>query len=148
MHHCLHRKGIRVGQLMANFISKWFQQAAAIEHYRCRIAEVIADLDKERWRNDQLEKQIQAERKKTDKFVVQYANACGKLVGQKNLFTEVHEKEESRGADDNYSEAELQKYTYFAEIMRNQDIDEGKDVPDLQTYVNIIKEDPAKYIFS
>lgn len=122
------------------FLSKWFRQGAEIESLRTRLSSKEADLATERWRVEQLEKQVEKQTKRADKVLMDYANACGKLVGQKPMFSEVHEKKEAHQNIDNYSELELQDIEWKATAMRNGDIEQGQDVPDLQTYINILRE--------
>lgn len=129
------------------FLSKWFNQASEIETLRRQLSSKEADLATERWRVEQLEKQILAERKGKDKFVLDYANACSKMIGLKPMFSEVHEKQEAHQSTDTYSEQENQQFEWMAKEMRDADIANDIDVPDLQTYVNLIKSNPTQYKF-
>jgi len=129
------------------FLSKWFNQASEIETLRRQLSSKESDLATERWRVEQLEKQILAERKGKDKFVLDYANACSKMIGLKPMFSEVHEKKEAHQSTDTYSEQENQQFEWMAKEMRDADIANDIDVPDLQTYVNLIKSNPTQYKF-
>jgi len=129
------------------FLSKWLRQGAEIESLRTRLSSKESDLATERWRVEQLEKQVEKQTKRADKAMTDYANACGKLVGQKPMFSEVHEKKEVHHIDDNYTDSENAKFEFMAEEMRKADIENGVDAPDLQTYVNIIKGNPTAYHF-
>lgn len=101
----------------------------------------------ERWRNEQLEKEVKAERKRVDKYVVEWSNACAKLAGQPKLFSEYKEPVDAvRGVDVQYTEAELEKFNYYAKMMRDNDIESGADAPPLSYYVEKIKENPNHYL--
>lgn len=129
------------------FLSKWFNQASEIDTLRRQLSSKEADLATERWRVEQLEKQVEKQTKRADKAMLDYANACGKLVGQKPMFSEVHEKKEAHQSTDTYSEQENLQFEWMAKEMRDADIANDIDVPDLQTYVNLIKSNPTQYKF-
>lgn len=130
--------------------TKWFNQKAEIDILSRLNTSLSADLETERYRVKELEKQVTAERKKVDKYVLELSNVCGRVITGKQgtLFTEVKDEPKVQAIDTTINDETYDDYKDIAKVFRDKDIERGMaNVQPLEAYIKIVAENPKQYIY-
>jgi len=131
------------------WLSKWFNQKAEIDILSRLNTSLSSDLETERYRVKELEKQVIAERKKVDKYVLELSNVCGRVITGKQgtLFTEVKDDPKIESISPNIDDETYDTYKDIAKVFRDKDIERGIDVQSLEEYIKIVADNPKQYIY-
>ena len=130
------------------FFSNW---VTAIGERRQLIREVdflTSNQKKLEWKCEQLEKQVIKERLAKDKLQVSLMDYVARREGGVGRFNTAIEEESKPAPEPQLSPEEETEIWAAAELMRNDDIENGYDPRPVEVYANIIRENKNKYILN
>lgn len=126
------------------FVRNLFAKATEIDRLRDERDTARMYLHRADTRIEVLEKQLQTERDKKDKFMLKY---CDQISVQHKLYG-VFAKDDTPKPEKpiELSPEEEADVQWLAQTQRNADIDLGKDVPDISVYETAIRQDPKRFM--
>ncbi len=126
------------------FIRNLFRQASEFQRLDAEVSFYKEQLGKAEWKVEQLEKQVQTERRKYDKFVITSMNQISvqhKLPGK---FQDIEAEKPPVAPPEAPAKDEL-AIEYLAQQMRDDDIRRGMTPSDMEAYKDAIKSKPEQY---
>ncbi len=128
------------------FLRNMFRTAAEFAVITQQCAFYEEELKKANWKNQELEKQLQKERTKKDTVLLKYCDNVSRQQGLLPNFTQEEEKKVE--PQEAFSDEEEAKFIFAAEEMRKADIAANIEPPPIETYVEIIKKNPDRYLLN
>lgn len=126
------------------FVGNLFTKAAEIGQLGRHINFLQAQLDREIWKREALEKSLKAERAAKDRVLLRHADMMSVKAALHGAF--VKDAEQKAVVPPTISQEDKERIRWMAEQMRTADLDEKGQAPDLQVYIDKIAESPDDYL--